>query len=298
MISTYIIASGIVVLGIAILSGIRIVRPMERGLIETLGKYSKFADGGFYWVVPLFQRMTTVDVTETMVEAKPQEIITKDKLNALVDAQVYFKVKSDEASVKASQYNVYNYELQIVQLARTTLRNIIGTMTLNDANSDRDKINSELMATLAKETKNWGIDVVRTELKEINPPKEVQDTMNKVVIAENEKQSAIDFATAKETQADGEKRGEIKRAEGEKQASILRAEGEKQASILKAEGQATAFKLVNKEFIGNAQILKRLEVTQASLENNAKIILTEKGINPHIIMGEIPVKKVTQEDDN
>lgn len=266
--------------GSIILSGVRIIRPTQRGLIETLGKYSRFAQPGFHWIIPFIQRMYVINITETMVDAEPQEIITRDKLNATVDAQVYFKVKDDENSVKASQYYVFNYKEQIVNLARTTLRNIIGTMTLNEANSERDTINKELMNTLTKETMNWGIDVVRTELKEINPPKEVQETMNKVVIAENEKQSAVDFASASETKADGERRASIKIAEGEKQATILRAEG-----------QSKAFDLINKSFIGNAQLLKKLEVTQSSLENNSKILLTDKGITPNIILGEIPIKQ-------
>ena len=124
-------------------------------------------------------------------DAQPQEIITNDNLNASVDAQVYFKVKSDEDSVKSSQYNVNNYQWQIVNLARTTLRNIIGTLTLKSANSERDRINQELLTTLSKETQNWGMEIVRTELKEIDPPKDVQETMNKVVKAENEKIAAL-----------------------------------------------------------------------------------------------------------
>lgn len=247
-----------------ILSSIKIVRPMERGLIERFGKYSRLAEAGLSFVFFPIERIFRINITEMMVDAQPQEIITKDKLNAMVDAQVYFKVKADEVSLKNSQYNVYNYENQIVNLARTTLRNIIGTLSLNEANSERNKINTELMNTLEKETKNWGIEVVRTELKEINPPKEVQDTMNKVVIAENEKQSAIDFATATETKADGQRRAIIKEAEGDKQSAILRAEG-----------QAKAFDLINKSFTGNAQLLKRLEITQASLSNNTKIVLPE-----------------------
>jgi regulator of protease activity HflC (stomatin/prohibitin superfamily) len=142
---------------------------------------------------------------------------------------VYFRVLPDETSVKASQYNVNNYQWQIVNLARTTLRNIIGTMTLKSANSERSKINTELLRTLLNETKSWGIAVVRTELKEIDPPKDAQETMNKVVKAENEKIAAIDFATATETMADGQKRAEIKKAEGVRQAEILKAEGEAQA---------------------------------------------------------------------
>ena len=162
----------------------------------------------------IFDRMFIVNITEVMVNAEPQEIITSDKLNARVDAQVYFKVKSDEESVKTSQYSVFNYQYQIVNLARTTLRNIIGTLTLKSANSERGKINSELQRTMREETTHWGIEIVRTELKEIDPPKDVQETMNKVVKAENEKVAAVDFATATETMADGARRARSRRPKG------------------------------------------------------------------------------------
>jgi len=246
--------------------GMRVVRPTHRGLIERLGKYRRFAQPGFHWVIPVIERMFLVNVTEQMVNAEPQEIITNDNLNAKVDAQVYFKVKIDEDSVKGSQYNVNNYAWQIVNLARTTLRNIIGTLTLKSANSERGKINADLHRTLLEETKTWGIEIVRTELKEIDPPKDVQETMNKVVKAENEKIAAIDFASARETVADGEKRAKIKEAEGFKQSKILTAEGE-----------AEAIRLVNeaadKFFIGNAQLLRKLQAMEASLKDNAKVVI-------------------------
>ncbi|MFH0855914.1 MAG: SPFH domain-containing protein [Candidatus Omnitrophota bacterium] len=248
------------------LMGIRIVRPTHRGLIERLGKYNRFANPGFNWIFPFIEVIYQVNITEQMVDAEPQEIITNDNLNAKVDAQVYFKVKSDEADVKSSQYSVNNYQWQIVNLARTTLRNIIGTLTLKSANSERGKINAELHNTLCQETATWGLEIVRTELKEIDPPKDVQETMNKVVKAENEKIAAIDFATATETTADGQKRAEIKKAEGVKQARILEAEGE-----------AAAIKLVNEAaeeyFVGNAQLLRKLEAVEKSLQNNAKIVV-------------------------
>ena len=214
---------------IIFLSGIRIIRPTHRGLVERWGKYHGFANAGFHWIVPVMDKMYQVNVTEQMVDAEPQEIITNDNLNARVDAQVYFKVKSDEADVKSSQYHVHDYQWQIVNLARTTLRNIIGTLTLKSANSERDRINGDLLSTLSKETENWGMEIVRTELKEIDPPKDVQETMNKVVKAENEKIAALDYANAREREADGVKRAEIKKAEGIKQGQILRAEGEAEA---------------------------------------------------------------------
>jgi regulator of protease activity HflC (stomatin/prohibitin superfamily) len=248
------------------LAGIKIVRPTQRGLIERLGKYFKLANPGFHWIIPVIDKIYMVNVTEQMVDAEPQEIITNDNLNASVDAQVYFRVKSDEESVKGSIYNVNNYKWQIVNLARTTLRNIIGTLTLKSANSERGKINAELYKTLHNETQSWGIEIVRTELKEIDPPKDVQETMNKVVKAENEKIAAIDSATAAETVADGVKRAKIKEAEGYKQSKILHAEGE-----------AEAIRLVNeaadKYFVGNAQLLRKLEALEASLGSNAKIVI-------------------------
>ncbi len=253
-------------LAVIFFAGIRIIRPTHRGLVERLGKYKRFCQPGFHWIIPVIDRMIKVNITEQMVDAQPQEIITNDNLNARVDAQVYFKVKEDESNVKASQYHVNDYRRQIVNLARTTLRNIIGTLTLKSANSERDKINGELLSTLSTETQSWGMDIVRTELKEIDPPTDVQETMNKVVKAENEKIAAVDFATAKETEADGLKRAEIKKAEGVKRGKILEAEGE-----------AEAIKLVNEAveryFIGNAQVLRKLETVENSLKENAKVVL-------------------------
>jgi len=258
--------SAAIVLLVLFANSIRVVRPIERGLVERLGKYNRFATPGLNFIIPGIEKMYRVNITEQMIEADKQEIITNDNLNAVVDAQIYFKVRDDEANVKNSIYNVFNYKFQIVNLTRTTLRNIIGTMTLKSANSERNKINSELMKVLSNETIKWGLQVVRAELKEIDPPKDVQATMNKVVKAENEKIAAIDFATAYETEADGKKRGQIKQAEGVKQANILEAEGE-----------AQAIKLVNEAaeqyFVGNAQLLRKLQTIEVALANNTKIVV-------------------------
>lgn len=257
--------------------GIRIVRPTERGLIERLGKYHRFAQPGFHLIFPGVERMIEVNITEHMVDSDKREVITKDNLNAIVDSQIYFKVQANEESVKKSVYAVSDFERQIVSLARTTLRNIIGTLTLKDANSGRGTINTNLLSVLHKEAESWGIDIVRAEIKEIAPPPDVQETMNKVVKAENEKIAAIDFATATETRADGDKRAAIKQAEGLKQAQILNAQGQQEAQIAIATGEAESIKLVNeaanKFFTGNAQILRKLQATEKSLEKNTKIIV-------------------------
>ena len=262
---------------VLVFSGIRIVRPTHRAFIERLGKYNRFAGPGIHLTIPFgIERFYRVDIREILVDATPQTIITNDNLNARVDAQVYLKVKPDEESVKASQYNVTNYQIQIVQLARTTLRNIIGTLSLKSANSERGRINEELRTTLRTETANWGLEILRTELKEIDPPADVQETMNKVVKAENEKIAAVDFATATETQADGQRRAEIKKAEGIKQAKILAAEGEAQAIQLVNEA-------AEKFFVGNAQVLRKLETVEKAFWQNAKIVVPSDGSLVNII---------------
>jgi len=257
--------SGYVIAGIVavfLFAGIKIVRPVERGLIEKLGKYNRFAEAGFHFVIPFIERIIKVDITENMMEIDTQEIITEDNLNAKVDLVIYYKVVENETAVKKSVYKVSEFKPQITRLAQTTTRNVIGTMAFKDVNSKRNKLNTDIAVILKKETTSWGVEILRVELKEIIPPREVQETMNQVIQAENTKRAAVDFATAVETKADGEKR-----------ASIKRAEGERQMKILIAEGAAKAYDLVNKHFRGNAQLLKKLEVAQIALQNNAKIVL-------------------------
>jgi regulator of protease activity HflC (stomatin/prohibitin superfamily) len=260
----------IIVLGIFLLItffvGIRIVRPTERAVIETLGKYRGFGKFGFNWIVPVFQRMMQVNITEQMAKIDSQEIITEDKLNATVDLVIFYKVKTDEESIKRSLYNVNDFESQITTLAQTTARNVIGEMKFKDVNSKRQTLNKKLADILSVETKAWGVEIVRVELRDITPPKDVQDTMNKVIKAENEKRAAIDFATAKETEADGIKRASIKEAEGIAQGRRIVADAN--AYKIKAENEAA-----RKYFKAEAQKLKQLEVTQESLKNNSKIVL-------------------------
>jgi len=296
------ITIGLIVVGF-LLSGIRIIRPTHRAAVETLGKYTRFQRSGITFIVPFIQKMYSINITEQLVDVMRQEVITKDNLNCTVDAQVYFKVGDSENELKSALYQVNDYSFQIVQLARTTLRNVIGDNMFKDVNSQRGKLNKEVFDTMAVETKDWGITIVRVELKEIEPPDDVQDTMNMVIKAENDKQSAIDFANARETKADGERRAVIKEAEGVKQALIEKAEGEAQAIERVAQARATEIQLVNeaaeKYFVGNAKELKKLEVTQASLEENSKIVLTQKGMATTLVLNEsddkiIPVEPRTE----
>lgn len=281
---------GIVVTIILVLRGIRIIRPTERAAVETLGKYSGFKNSGLTFIIPVIQKLYTVNITEQLVEVEQQEVITKDNLNANIDAQVYYKVQPDEESLKKALYAVNDYKQQIVQLARTTLRNVIGMTEFVTVNSERQLLNKEIFNSIESQTQQWGIGIVRVELKEVVPPKDVQETMNTIIKASNTKQAAIDFATAKETEADGTKRASIKSSEGVKQSRILEAEGQAMAIKTVAEAKAKEIELVNKAaqeyFKDNAVALKQLEVTQASLQNNSKIILTEDGISPTLVIND------------
>jgi regulator of protease activity HflC (stomatin/prohibitin superfamily) len=254
----YVVFFGLIIFAL----GVKILRPVEVGIIEFLGRYSKTASAGFNWVIPFISKMYRINITERRVDIDPQSIITKDKLNAVVDGVVYYRVEEAQKAI----YNVEDFESSVPSLAKTTLRAVIGKMTLTEANENRDQINLEVEKILSKEVTKWGIDVVRVELQRIEPPDDVQDAMNKVVKAENEKIAALDLATAIETKADGERRAEIKKAEGI--AAAIR---------LKADADGDAIKTVNvaaeEYFIGNAQLLKKLETVAEALKDNTKFIV-------------------------
>jgi regulator of protease activity HflC (stomatin/prohibitin superfamily) len=281
-------------IGIIFFAGIRIIRPVEKGLIETLGKFTKTAEPGFSWIIPIIQTMRKVNITEQMVDIEPQMVITQDKLNAEVDAVVYYQIKD----TKKALYNVDNHERQLVSLARTTLRAVIGKMTLTEANENRDDINNKVEKVLDKETDSYGVEVLRVELQKVEPPKDVQIAMNEVVKAEQEKISSKDFANATEIKADGDKRAEIKRAEGIKQGEILRAEGQSKAKVMLAEAEAKKIQLENmalqKYFKGSAKDYKSLDVTKIALKNGTKYVIDSKSKITNVISdsaGVIPIKK-------
>jgi regulator of protease activity HflC (stomatin/prohibitin superfamily) len=279
----FFIISLIIVVIIIFFSGIRIIRPIEKGVIEFLGKYTKTVDQGFNWIIPIFHRLTKVNITEQMVDVEPQTVITKDKLNAIVDAIVYYQIKD----VKAATYHVDDHEAQLVSLARTTLRSVIGKMSLTEANENRDEINTKVEEILDKETRSYGVEVLRVEIEKIEPPKDVQIAMNMVVKAEQEKIAATDLATAEEIKADGLRRAEIKKAEGIKQALILQAEGESNAIEKVAQARAFEIKQVNeslnKYFRDDAQIYKKLETTEAALKTGTKLVIDSKSSITNVI---------------
>lgn len=292
------IAAGVIA-AVFVLAGIRVIRPTHVGAIETLGRFTGFRRYGITYVFPAIQKLYKVNVTEQLVDVTKQDVITRDNLNCTVDAQVYFRVgktgdsmlnlmeRVSETDLKAALYNVDNYHRQVVELARTTLRNEIGRKDFKQVNSDRASLNRAIHKSMTEETKNWGIGIVRVELKEVRPPEDVQDAMNMVIKAENEKQAALDFATAAETKADGEKR-----------AAIKIAEGEATAITTVAEAKAKEIELVNdaadEHFTGNAQMLEKLRVTEEALKEGTKFVIAPDNQIPTIIVNEAPATVVPE----
>jgi regulator of protease activity HflC (stomatin/prohibitin superfamily) len=269
----------LVVVVYAIISTLRIVRPTEKGLVERLGKYRRFVEGGVTFLFPFIDRIIKVNVTERMTPVQRQDVITKDKVFMGVDAVVFYRIKPDEVSVKASQYAVASFASQIDTLARTVLRDIIGGMDMSVANTSRPIINASLKTALDEQTEKWGIEIVRAEIKDLEPPRELIISMESVLKADNDRQAAEKTAIAQATLASGQKNAAIQVAEGQKQAAILQAEGQKTATIEIAEGDAQATKLRNEAlttyFKDNAIVFKQLDTITASLQNNTKIIVPE-----------------------
>src|SRR5213596_2757266 len=209
---------------------IRIVPQARAGVVERLGRYSRTLSAGLAIVIPFVDRVREIiDLREQVVSFQPQPVITEDNLVVSIDTVIYFQVTDP----KAATYEVANYIQAIEQLTVTTLRNVIGGMQLEETLTSRDQINAQLRGVLDEATGKWGIRVNRVELKAIDPPASIKDSMEKQMRAERDKRAAI-------LNAEGVKQSQILEAEGEKQSAILRAEGQRQATILAAEGQAQA----------------------------------------------------------
>src|SRR5438477_10098002 len=209
---------------------IRIIPQARAGVVERLGRYSRTLTPGLTIVVPFIDRIRdTIDLREQVVSFDPQPVITEDNLVVNIDTVIYFQV----TDARAATYEIANYIQAIEQLTVTTLRNVIGGLALERTLTSRDEINNQLRGVLDEATGRWGIRVGRVELKAIDPPGSIKDTMEKQMRADREKRAAI-------LTAEGVKQAQILTAEGEKQAAILKAEGQRQAQILQSEGQAKA----------------------------------------------------------
>src|SRR3954449_3991971 len=219
-----------VVIRTTVVRAVRIVPQATAGIIERLGRYQRTCSPGLTLLVPFVDRMRPlIDLREQVVSFPPQPVITEDNLVVNIDTVIYFQVTDP----RAATYEIANYIAAIEQLTVTTLRNVIGGMSLEHTLTSRDRINAELRGVLDEATGKWGIRVNRVELKAIDPPTTIQEAMEKQMRADRDKRAAI-------LTAEGVKQSQILTAEGEKQSAILTAEGRRQAQILEAEGQAKA----------------------------------------------------------
>lgn len=225
-------------------TGVRVVRPWQKGVVERLGRYLRTADSGLTLIIPLLDSMHKIDMREQVVDVPPQDVITSDNVVVTVDAVVYYEATDPVKLI----YNVADFYTAATKLAQTNLRNVIGEMSLDDTLTSRETINAELRKILDEATDKWGTRVVRVELQRIDPPRDVTEAMHRQMKAERER------------------RAMILEAEGDKQSKIERATGDKQSAILQAEGQAQAIREV-----ADAQKYEKTTVADGEAEAIAKV---------------------------
>jgi len=261
----------LVIVAIVILAkSVTVIHQAEKGIVERFGRYKETLDPGLRFLIPFVDLLRArIDMRETVLDIEPQPVITKDNVTVTVDAVVYYYV----TDAKAVRYEVANFYAAVSKLAQTNLRNLIGDMSLDGTLTSRERINTSLRETLDEATDKWGVKVTRVEVKEIEPPRDISEAMSKQMKAEREKRATI-------LEAEAYRQKQILEAEGDKQNSILGAEGDRQSAILRAEGEAKSIEKVstaaNTFFVGNAQLLKQLEVTQASLQDNTKLVVSDQ----------------------
>lgn len=271
-----------------IYSFLYVLRPYERGIRETLGRYSGFLVPGLGVQIPFLQLVRVRDVREHTMDIMPQPVITKDNVEIQVDGIMWVRPGLDEEAIKRTFYNIDDWKRAIIQLAMTNLRQEFGNLTLDESLVARERIAQNLQAVLSTYAEEWGLAVSKVEIRLIDPPEDIKVAMHKQKTAEQERRSMRLLAT-----------GEFEAAEQQKLAMIQRAEGEREAAIRVAEGKAEAIRLVNEAaeqyFRGNAQLLKQIEMTEAALKDNAKIVITEKGVSPTLLLGSLPVSVSREE---
>jgi regulator of protease activity HflC (stomatin/prohibitin superfamily) len=260
----------VVIAIVTLAKSITVIHQAEKGIVERFGRFKETLDPGLRFLVPFVDTLRArIDLRENVLDIEPQAVITKDNVGVTVDAVVYYYV----TDAKAVKYEVANFYVAVSKLAQTNLRNLVGDMSLDETLASRERINASLRSTLDEATDKWGVKVTRVEVKEIQPPHDITEAMSKQMKAEREKRATI-------LEAEAYRQKQILVAEGDKQNAILVAEGDKAAAILRAEGEAKAIENVSKAaseyFVGNAQLLKQLEVTQASLQDNAKLVISDQ----------------------
>ena len=231
LIVAVVVATIVVVL---LMTSVKVVPQAHARIIERLGRYQRTLNAGLAFVIPVVDKVRArVDLREQVVSFPPQPVITEDNLVVSIDSVIYFQVTDP----RAATYEIANYLMGIEQLTVTTLRNVIGSMDLEETLTSRDSINAQLRGVLDDATGRWGIRVNRVEIKAIDPPRSVQESMEKQMRAERDRRAAI-------LTAEGEKQAAILSAEGARAAEILRAEGDAQAAVLRADGESEAIRKV------------------------------------------------------
>jgi regulator of protease activity HflC (stomatin/prohibitin superfamily) len=258
------------------------LRPFERGIQETLGRYTRFVMPGFGFQLPVVHVIRVRDIREHTMDIHPQSVITKDNVEILVDGIMWVRPAIEEEAIKRTFYNIDDWKRAIIQLAMTNLRQEFGDLTLDESLVARETIATNLQRILNASAVEWGLTVSKVEIRLIDPPEDIKKAMHKQKTAEQERRSMRLLAT-----------GEFEASEQKKLATIQLAEGEREAVIQVAQGKAKAIRLVNEAahqyFIGNAQTLKQMEMIETSLRENAKIVITEHGISPTLLLGDLPV---------
>ena len=258
------------------------LRPYERGIQETLGRYNRFVMPGLGFQIPLVHLIRVRDVREHTMEIHPQAVITKDNVEIVVDGIMWARPTIEEEAIQRTFYNIDDWKQAIIQLAMTNLRQEFGDLTLDESLVARETIATNLQRILNTYAVEWGLTVNKVEIRLIDPPEDIKTAMHKQKTAEQERRSMRLLAT-----------GEFEASEQQKLAIVQRAEGEREAAINVAQGKAEAIRLVNeaaeKYFVGNAQALKQLEMTENALRENAKFVITEQGINPNLLLGRLPI---------
>src|SRR5690348_13629315 len=246
---------------VLVASSVRVIQQSYVGIVQRVGRYQRTIGPGVHLLVPMLDRVATVvDMKETVQAFAPQPVITQDNVTIGIDTVVYYQVTD---AVKAT-YEVANVLQAMEQLTVTTLRNVVGSMTLEETLTSRDQINSQLRIVLDEATEKWGVRVTRVELKSIDPPRTIQEAMEQQMRADRAKRAAV-------LQAEGEKQAAILRAEGLRQAAILNAEADQKSNVLRAEGEKQARALRAE---GEAEALGKIFTT-----------VREAGINPHDMLG-------------
>ncbi|MBE5845115.1 MAG: SPFH/Band 7/PHB domain protein [Butyrivibrio sp.] len=256
----------IILILILIAMNIKIVPQAHSFIVERLGAYKETWDVGLHFMIPFIDKVARkVDLKEQYCDFPPQPVITQDNVTMQIDSIVFFRISDP----KAYTYGVRNPIGAIENLTATTLRNVIGSMTLDETLTSRDQINAQMQDALDIATDPWGIKITRVELKNINPPEQIRDAMEKQMKAEREKREKILFAEGEKqsaiTVAEGEKQSKILQAEADKQATILKAEAEKEKQIREAEGHAEAIRNIQKANADGIQMLKEAGADESVL---------------------------------